>query len=85
MDAGSQLLAAYMEYAVKHLGAGWGAGGFSPRTHACMVLDKVAGDLMDNAAVQQRRELYAAYDAVKQMVLRAGSNDEPLVTRLDSN
>ncbi len=75
MDAGSELLAAYMEFTIKKLGNRWGPDGFDPRVQACMALDKLVGDLTDNADPQRRRDLFAAHRAVKEAVIRSGSRD----------
>lgn len=72
MDIGSELLSAYMEVIITTGAVEWPKDGFKPRMQACMLLDKVAGDLMDKATPKQIPEIFAVSTAIKNRVLDVG-------------
>ena len=74
MDIGSEMLARYMEFLAS--AEKWCDGGFSKRMQACMILDKVAGDMMDRAHNPKDRDaIYSVYASIKRRTLAAGAKE----------
>jgi hypothetical protein len=72
MDIGSEMLARYMEFLAS--AKKWSDDGFSKRMQACMILDKVAGDMMDGAANPKERDaIYVIYNQIKRRTLDSSS------------
>ena len=74
MDIGTEMLARYMEFLAS--AEKWFDGGFSKRMQACMILDKVAGDMMDGARNPKERDaIYSVYESIKRRTLDAGAKE----------
>lgn len=74
MDIGSEMLARYMEFLAST--ETWSDSGFSNRMQVCMILDNIAGEMMDEAQdPSHQQKIFAVYDKIKRRTLDAESKE----------
>ena len=69
MEISTELLARYVSFMAT--ASGLGRGGYSQAMQTCMILERVAGDMMDRAAPEQRAEICSIYQRVIAQVMAA--------------
>ena len=70
MDIASELLARYTSFLAT--APSWTTNGYSQRMQVCMALERVAGDMMDQAPPKKREEVCSIYRQIIVQTLAAG-------------